>query len=213
MSTLYNRYGMPNANYNQPADTNPIAAGAKTARLNAPRSPVHGPRMPAAPSSPVERDGKVNLAAVAPITNKPIDTGLNPFVRSQTQYPVKAHPPAAPQAPPEALGLISQLQGTLSPTSQSLDPIIAALQSKGYTAARAPRAGNRLSDDKLVVNGSMYDLINDVGGANAGWSQNFVNPNPPSNHSALASALMAPSYGDSVLQSVLQNLATKSALR
>lgn len=223
MSSLYNRYGMPNANYNQPADTNPIDAGVRaSSRHGAQVAP--GSHPPAAPNSPVTRDGGVNLGAMpqplnpAQFANPIGDIGASAVPPASYPTAGTAAPPrvAAPQAPPEALGLISQLQGGLPPTSASLDPIISALQAKGYDAKRATHAGNLPSDDKMTVNGSMYDLIGNVGGPGASWTQNFVDPNPPassSNQGALANALMAPSYGAQMNQGILQSLATKFALR
>jgi hypothetical protein len=66
--------------------------------------------------------------------------------------------------------IVQSFFGTLAPTSQSIDQILAALKSAGYDAKRATHANGTLpSDDKIVVNGSTYDLIRDVGGPNASW--------------------------------------------
>lgn len=61
----------------------------------------------------------------------------------------------------------------LSPTSASLDQIIARLKAQGITATRARHGvnGSLASDDKLIINGGQpRDLIYNVGGPDARWT-------------------------------------------
>lgn len=65
--------------------------------------------------------------------------------------------------------------GVNKPTSASIDNIIQSLAHIGVHAVRATHAGGIPSDDKIVFDdGTMFDLISDVGGANAAWTYSQV---------------------------------------
>ncbi len=57
----------------------------------------------------------------------------------------------------------------LPPTTASLQRIVDGLKAGGHTVEWATHAGGQQSDDKIIIDGQMYDLIRDVGGAGAGW--------------------------------------------
>src|SRR5262245_28081239 len=79
-------------------------------------------------------------------------------------YNPNAPAPAAAQNRGTSVSdIVGSFFGELSPTSGSLDPILAALNQAGYGATRATHAGNQPSDDKINIGGSIYDLIRDVG--------------------------------------------------
>lgn len=93
--------------------------------------------------------------------------------------PAPGQQPTAPSQPTQAPGLsfgggdpyawIRQQSGSLSPTSQSLEQLYNALQAGGANVSRPTRAGGAFSDDKLTINGQVYDFIRDVGGPGAAW--------------------------------------------
>lgn len=218
-SAPYNRYGMPNGNYAQGAPrphnfqaevrperislgaANPIVAGAQQAQ--APH--VGNPEMPAAPGSPVTRDGFVNLSMPPPQTNYFAGAGE---IGSGAAPP----PPVFPAGFEAAVG---QAQQGLAPVSASLDPIIAALNGQGYNVKRATHAGNLPSDDKITFgDGTGIDMITGVGDPNAGWGYQPYGPQAPkAGNSALMSALMGGSYSNSTMQQIMQSLALSNALK
>lgn len=82
--------------------------------------------------------------------------------------------------------LIQQYQQTHPPND--IAGLMTFLQQNGIQVTRPTHAGGTLlSDDKLVINGQMVDLISDVGGAGAKWQyspeggggglNNLYNPN------------------------------------
>lgn len=220
----YNRYGMPNGAYAQGAQAaksgnneNPIAAGLDKAPAQGDAPPE---QVPADPGVPVTRSGAPNLSAVPPPASNQMHTqALNSALGA----------PAAPQQPqtfgvPQQQGgqnpasLIQGFQGNLSPTSGSLDQIIAMLGQNGISAKRAMHANNTLeSDDKLVLpDGSIVDLITDVGGPNAHWQYAVDGAGggaPPQMSSALQQALSPSNYGHNLVQQLLASLATQNALK
>lgn len=58
--------------------------------------------------------------------------------------------------------------GSMAPTTENLNKMVEAMKAKGIDARWANNASGQ-SQDKVYINGKMYDFIRDVGGANAGW--------------------------------------------
>ncbi len=86
--------------------------------------------------------------------------------------------PAAPLSP-AAQAFISDWQ-TSHPVSEGVGPLYAALQAKGFAVARPTHAGGTLlSDDKLAIDGQLYDFAsnwNPTGQGSAWMPGNYVGP-------------------------------------
>ena len=67
--------------------------------------------------------------------------------------------------------------GSLPPTPQSLGQIHDALKAAGVQVERPTHAGGLPSDDKLTINGRMYDLIVGWDGPNPQWALQDVSGN------------------------------------
>src|SRR3990167_870199 len=65
---------------------------------------------------------------------------------------------------------IRRVTAGMPPTTENLIKIYDALKAGGVSVSRPTHAGGVLSDDKLVIDGQMYDFIRDVGGSKAAWS-------------------------------------------
>lgn len=70
--------------------------------------------------------------------------------------------------------IIRRITANQPPTAASLALLESALRNAGYSVQRPTHAGGLPSDDKLIINGQMYDFISDVGGPGASWSMSMV---------------------------------------
>lgn len=117
-----------------------------------------------------------------PTYPNPYDTGYQEAVQTydpgfyQTPHPAQT----APQQPTAQTGfnagsynswqdLTNGWFGQYNPTAQSLAQLYDTLKAAGYNVSRPTRAGGAFSDDKLIIDGQMYDFIRDVGGPGAAW--------------------------------------------
>ena len=94
-----------------------------------------------------------------------IDPNLNPSSASSSPTAVNPMDPRVSQ-------IIAEATKNLPPTSESLDPIIAALNKAGIPASRARHGanGSLASDDKIALpGGGGIDLIRSVGAPDAAW--------------------------------------------
>jgi hypothetical protein len=103
-----------------------------------------------------------------PITGSPY-TGLKPI--GSSDYTVSAQPAPAPSggySGGDPLAWLQSQYGSMDPTTANYEKLYQALQAGGANVSR-PTNASGLSGDKLTINGTMYDLIRDVGGAGAAW--------------------------------------------
>jgi hypothetical protein len=79
-------------------------------------------------------------------------------------------PTTAQQGIPDWQAYIRQRQRELPPTSASLQQIVKELRAGGWNVQVPTHAGGTLaSDDKISVNGQMFDLITGVDGPSPSW--------------------------------------------
>lgn len=74
--------------------------------------------------------------------------------------------------------IIAQWQQSHPASAPDLPGLVKALQAAGVNAQHATHAGGAISDDKLIINGGMYDLGSSLGGPGSQW---FNNPQPDLN--------------------------------
>lgn len=74
--------------------------------------------------------------------------------------------------------LIAQWQQQHPANNPDVPGLVQFLQQNGIPAQQATHAGGQLSDDKITINGGMYDLGSSLGGPDASW---FSNPQPDTN--------------------------------
>lgn len=115
------------------------------------------PTYPSAPSYGGNYDDSGNVGVVAPA---PAPATTTPAPSGGLSFP-GGDPVAWAQA---------QLAG-LPATTDSLIKIFDALKAAGVNVSRPTHGANNelLSDDKLSINGQLYDFIYNVGGADARW--------------------------------------------
>lgn len=84
---------------------------------------------------------------------------------------------AAVDLAPDVSAFISQWQAT-HPVSEGVGPLYDALAAKGFKVGRPTHAGGILSDDKLTINGHMYDFARNWNpqGAGSAWTMDYVEP-------------------------------------
>lgn len=74
--------------------------------------------------------------------------------------------------------IIAQWQQSHPASAPDIPGLVKALQASGVNAQQATHAGGQLSDDKITINGGMYDLGSSLGGPGSQW---FNNPQPDMN--------------------------------
>jgi hypothetical protein len=105
-----------------------------------------------------------------------LQAGVNPNAK-----PAAAPTPAGYTGPKDSTSLIHYWQQTHPATAPDIDGMIAFLAQNGVSAQRATHAGGALSDDKITINGQMFDLGSSLGGPGASWFADFA---PMGNESA-----------------------------
>jgi hypothetical protein len=95
----------------------------------------------------------------------------SPYVGGMENMPQVTTGASNPYAGQSAQQIAQSYFASNAPTSSALDGLLAAYQQAGINATRATHAGGTLpSDDKIVLpDGSVVDLIADVGGPGAAW--------------------------------------------
>ncbi len=95
--------------------------------------------------------------ATSPITNIQTPTGSTPTAAQPTQ---QAGDPNA---------LIAQWKQTHPASNPDLPGLVQFLNSHGLQATQATHAGGQLSDDKIILNGGMWDLGSSFGAPGGSW--------------------------------------------
>jgi hypothetical protein len=115
--------------------------------------------------------------ANAPSMRSGMDQFGQPQVIPSGTYPMY---PGTPQTSgggdPQAL--IAQWQAQHSAENPDIPGLVQFLNQNGIGATQATHAGGQLSDDKIIINGGMYDLGSSLGAAGGSW---FSNPQPDMN--------------------------------
>lgn len=141
--------------------------------------------------------------------------------------PAPSAPPAGPQ--PQMHGnpfqIIQQYQGSHDlKDPAALQGLLQALQQGGVNASLATHAGGQPSADKINFGGHTWDMIRDVGGPNQAWQIMNSDPTAPQapSGSPLTQYAMSQgalpqgadsSYGDKLIQQLLQQIGLQGAMR
>lgn len=82
-----------------------------------------------------------------------------------------------PSLDPAVQAFVTDWQKT-HPVSEGVGPLYDALTAAGFSVARPTHAGNLPSDDKLAIDGQMYDFATNWNptGAGSSWTLNYVEP-------------------------------------
>jgi hypothetical protein len=106
----------------------------------------------------------------------------------------------------QAASIVTPLFSSLQPTSAAIDPILKALNAKGINATRAVHGvnGSLPSDDKIIIDGTVVDLIGDVGGPGAKfmWGPQLGGGSAPAPSTAMPRPTQT--YGANTLGTMVQ---------
>jgi hypothetical protein len=124
------------------------------------------------PRTPIAYAGNTPIYTATTATS-PYTSSTSPYyVGGMENMPqITSAASSNPYAGQSAQQIAQSYFGTAAPTSDAINGLLAAYQQAGINATRATHAGGTLpSDDKIVLpDGSVIDLISDVGGPGAAW--------------------------------------------
>ncbi len=113
-------------------------------------------------NAPSARTSAASTSAGSPISNLQV---ANPA--TNTGVTGGMAPGQTPQGDPNAL--IAQWKQTHPASNPDLPGLVQFLNSHGLQATQATHAGGQLSDDKIILNGGMWDLGSSFGAPGGSW--------------------------------------------